>query len=202
MSLCLCFVFSVPVCMFLNPPLRPFEIIILMTIFANCVALAVYIPFPEDDSNATNSNLVSNPRYLNCFTVIYTHMLWSPLAGSNSWLGFCSCGRTPAFPRWMLCLDSHLIWCAMIYETILQKIFLLISITEQHCHSHISSWFHCLCDFLPRTVYTRQERGRMYDSVTSSWRWKTRCVKERREALKERKMGEGQNRHFFLSRRD
>ncbi|KAK6292377.1 hypothetical protein J4Q44_G00369610, partial [Coregonus suidteri] len=38
---------------------KPFEIIILMTIFANCVALAVYIPFPEDDSNATNSNLVS-----------------------------------------------------------------------------------------------------------------------------------------------
>uniref|UniRef100_A0AAY4EXT0 Voltage-dependent L-type calcium channel subunit alpha n=1 Tax=Denticeps clupeoides TaxID=299321 RepID=A0AAY4EXT0_9TELE len=36
---------------------KPFEIIILMTIFANCVALAVYIPFPEDDSNATNSNL-------------------------------------------------------------------------------------------------------------------------------------------------
>lgn len=32
-----------------------------MTIFANCVALAVYIPFPEDDSNATNSNLVSRP---------------------------------------------------------------------------------------------------------------------------------------------
>ncbi|KAL0615424.1 Voltage-dependent L-type calcium channel subunit alpha-1C, partial [Plecturocebus cupreus] len=38
--------------------LRPFEIIILLTIFANCVALAIYIPFPEDDSNATNSNLV------------------------------------------------------------------------------------------------------------------------------------------------
>ncbi|EHH20385.1 hypothetical protein EGK_03232, partial [Macaca mulatta] len=35
----------------------PFEIIILLTIFANCVALAIYIPFPEDDSNATNSNL-------------------------------------------------------------------------------------------------------------------------------------------------
>ncbi|KAG5845698.1 hypothetical protein ANANG_G00142020 [Anguilla anguilla] len=42
---------------------KPFEIIILMTIFANCVALAVYIPFPEDDSNATNSNLeASDPR--------------------------------------------------------------------------------------------------------------------------------------------
>eukprot|EP00064_Thunnus_orientalis_P017759 superscaffoldBa00003863_g17845 len=40
-----------------NHECRPFEIIILMTIFANCVALAVYIPFPEDDSNATNSNL-------------------------------------------------------------------------------------------------------------------------------------------------
>lgn len=48
---------------FLNASLRPFEIIILMTIFANCVALAVYIPFPEDDSNATNGNLVSRmPR--------------------------------------------------------------------------------------------------------------------------------------------
>ena len=43
---------------------RPFEIIILMTIFANCVALAVYIPFPEDDSNATNSNLVSNTGFV------------------------------------------------------------------------------------------------------------------------------------------
>ncbi|KAK7878682.1 hypothetical protein WMY93_030518 [Mugilogobius chulae] len=33
-----------------------------MTIFANCVALAVYIPFPEDDSNATNSNLQQRRR--------------------------------------------------------------------------------------------------------------------------------------------
>ncbi|TNN65166.1 Voltage-dependent L-type calcium channel subunit alpha-1C [Liparis tanakae] len=41
---------------------KPFEIIILMTIFANCVALAVYIPFPEDDSNATNSNLMGFRR--------------------------------------------------------------------------------------------------------------------------------------------
>ncbi|KAF4795135.1 hypothetical protein TURU_095687 [Turdus rufiventris] len=39
---------------------KPFEIIILLTIFANCVALAIYIPFPEDDSNATNSNLTSD----------------------------------------------------------------------------------------------------------------------------------------------
>lgn len=30
-----------------------------MTIFANCVALGVYIPFPEDDSNVSNHNLVS-----------------------------------------------------------------------------------------------------------------------------------------------
>uniref|UniRef100_A0A8C1SEN6 Voltage-dependent L-type calcium channel subunit alpha n=1 Tax=Cyprinus carpio TaxID=7962 RepID=A0A8C1SEN6_CYPCA len=47
----------------------PFEIIILMTIFANCVALAVYIPFPEDDSNATNSNL-ERVEYL--FLIIFT----------------------------------------------------------------------------------------------------------------------------------
>ncbi|XP_016080309.1 PREDICTED: voltage-dependent L-type calcium channel subunit alpha-1C-like [Miniopterus natalensis] len=43
---------------------KPFEIIILLTIFANCVALAIYIPFPEDDSNATNSNLVSPPSHV------------------------------------------------------------------------------------------------------------------------------------------
>lgn len=48
----------------LTPFLRPFEIIILLTIFANCVALAIYIPFPEDDSNATNSNLVSPQVYI------------------------------------------------------------------------------------------------------------------------------------------
>lgn len=38
---------------------RPFDIFILLAIFANCVALAIYIPFPEDDSNSTNHNLVS-----------------------------------------------------------------------------------------------------------------------------------------------
>ncbi|XP_026864506.2 voltage-dependent L-type calcium channel subunit alpha-1C isoform X18 [Electrophorus electricus] len=48
---------------------KPFEIIILMTIFANCVALAVYIPFPEDDSNATNFNL-ERVEYL--FLIIFT----------------------------------------------------------------------------------------------------------------------------------
>ncbi|KAM4050275.1 voltage-dependent L-type calcium channel subunit alpha-1S isoform 2-T2 [Anomaloglossus baeobatrachus] len=36
---------------------KPFEIIILLTIFANCVALAVFLPMPEDDTNATNAVL-------------------------------------------------------------------------------------------------------------------------------------------------
>lgn len=40
-------------------PSRTFEIIILLTIFANCIALAVFLPMPEDDSNNTNANLVS-----------------------------------------------------------------------------------------------------------------------------------------------
>uniref|UniRef100_A0A6I8SJP7 Voltage-dependent L-type calcium channel subunit alpha n=1 Tax=Xenopus tropicalis TaxID=8364 RepID=A0A6I8SJP7_XENTR len=54
-------------CLNLNNPIRracisivewkPFDIFILVAIFANCVALAVYIPFPEDDSNSTNHNL-------------------------------------------------------------------------------------------------------------------------------------------------
>uniref|UniRef100_A0A3Q2QBA4 Voltage-dependent L-type calcium channel subunit alpha n=1 Tax=Fundulus heteroclitus TaxID=8078 RepID=A0A3Q2QBA4_FUNHE len=55
-------------CLNLNNPLRracisvvewkPFDIFILIAIFANCMALAVYVPFPEDDSNSTNHDLV------------------------------------------------------------------------------------------------------------------------------------------------
>ncbi|KAJ0064443.1 hypothetical protein NL108_006491, partial [Boleophthalmus pectinirostris] len=37
----------------------PFDIFILLAIFANCVALGVSKPFPEDDSNSTNHDLVS-----------------------------------------------------------------------------------------------------------------------------------------------
>ncbi|XP_036860616.2 voltage-dependent L-type calcium channel subunit alpha-1S isoform X2 [Manis javanica] len=54
-------------CLTLQNPLRkacisvvewkPFETIILFTIFANCVALAVYLPMPEDDNNTLNLSL-------------------------------------------------------------------------------------------------------------------------------------------------
>ncbi|XP_021232893.1 voltage-dependent L-type calcium channel subunit alpha-1S isoform X3 [Numida meleagris] len=54
-------------CLTLQNPLRkacisivewkPFEIIILLTIFANCIALAIYLPMPEDDTNVANSSL-------------------------------------------------------------------------------------------------------------------------------------------------
>ncbi|XP_054568865.1 voltage-dependent L-type calcium channel subunit alpha-1S [Eptesicus fuscus] len=54
-------------CLTLDNPLRkacisivewkPFETIILLTIFANCVALAVYLPMPEDDNNSLNVGL-------------------------------------------------------------------------------------------------------------------------------------------------
>nr|XP_045250627.1 voltage-dependent L-type calcium channel subunit alpha-1S isoform X2 [Macaca fascicularis] len=54
-------------CLTLENPLRkacisivewkPFETIILLTIFANCVALAVYLPMPEDDNNSLNLGL-------------------------------------------------------------------------------------------------------------------------------------------------
>nr|XP_032634771.1 voltage-dependent L-type calcium channel subunit alpha-1F-like [Chelonoidis abingdonii] len=47
----------------------PFDILILMTIFANCVALGVYIPFPEDDSNTANHNL-EQVEYV--FLIIFT----------------------------------------------------------------------------------------------------------------------------------
>jgi len=46
-------------CIFLDETFRPFEYLILLTIFANCVALAVYTPYPNSDSNNTNLYLVS-----------------------------------------------------------------------------------------------------------------------------------------------
>lgn len=51
-----------PLSVFLNSVSRPFDIFILLSIFANCVALAIYIPFPGDDSNSTNQELVSTAR--------------------------------------------------------------------------------------------------------------------------------------------
>uniref|UniRef100_A0A671PJU7 Voltage-dependent L-type calcium channel subunit alpha n=1 Tax=Sinocyclocheilus anshuiensis TaxID=1608454 RepID=A0A671PJU7_9TELE len=48
---------------------KPFEIIILLTIFANCVALAVFLPMPEEDINNTNLTLESL-EYI--FLVIFT----------------------------------------------------------------------------------------------------------------------------------
>ena len=45
----------------------PFEYLILLTIFANCVALAIYSPFPNGDSNITNAYLVS----LYCINFIF-----------------------------------------------------------------------------------------------------------------------------------
>ncbi|XP_036388954.1 voltage-dependent L-type calcium channel subunit alpha-1D-like [Megalops cyprinoides] len=66
-------------CLTLNNPIRracislvewkPFDIFILLSIFANCVALAVYVPFPEDDSNATNHDL-ETVEY--AFLIIFT----------------------------------------------------------------------------------------------------------------------------------
>ncbi|CAM9972784.1 unnamed protein product [Lampetra fluviatilis] len=36
---------------------RPFDVLILLTIFSNCVALAVYVPFPDDDTSSANLSL-------------------------------------------------------------------------------------------------------------------------------------------------
>ncbi|XP_014023098.1 calcium channel, voltage-dependent, L type, alpha 1D subunit, a isoform X2 [Salmo salar] len=66
-------------CLKLNNPIRracislvewkPFDIFILIAIFANCMALAVYIPFPQDDSNSTNHDLETVEHV---FLVIFT----------------------------------------------------------------------------------------------------------------------------------
>uniref|UniRef100_A0A8C7E026 Voltage-dependent L-type calcium channel subunit alpha n=1 Tax=Oncorhynchus kisutch TaxID=8019 RepID=A0A8C7E026_ONCKI len=51
------------------PSMIPFDIFILLAIFANCVALGVSKPFPEEDSNSTNHNL-EQVEYI--FLVIFT----------------------------------------------------------------------------------------------------------------------------------
>ncbi|XP_062258130.1 calcium channel, voltage-dependent, L type, alpha 1D subunit, a [Platichthys flesus] len=66
-------------CLKLNNPVRracislvewkPFDIFILIAIFANCMALAVYVPFPEDDSNSINHDL-ETVEY--AFLIIFT----------------------------------------------------------------------------------------------------------------------------------
>ncbi|GLH14148.1 Voltage-dependent calcium channel type A subunit alpha-1 [Gryllus bimaculatus] len=48
---------------------QPFEYLILLTIFANCVALAVYTPYPNSDSNTTNLYL---EKIENVFLAIFT----------------------------------------------------------------------------------------------------------------------------------
>ena len=42
---------------------KPFDFFILFTIMGNCVCLAVYTPFPGQDSNETNAILVGNMKY-------------------------------------------------------------------------------------------------------------------------------------------
>uniref|UniRef100_A0A7N8XWC3 Voltage-dependent L-type calcium channel subunit alpha n=1 Tax=Mastacembelus armatus TaxID=205130 RepID=A0A7N8XWC3_9TELE len=72
-------------CLNLNNPIRracislvewkPFDIFILIAIFANCMALAVYVPFPEDDSNSTNHDLWEHVVYETveyAFLIIFT----------------------------------------------------------------------------------------------------------------------------------
>ncbi|XP_076801184.1 voltage-dependent L-type calcium channel subunit alpha-1D-like isoform X4 [Clavelina lepadiformis] len=49
---------------------RPFDILILMTIFANCVALAIFIPYSNTDANKTNEILEKVELFfLGIFTV-------------------------------------------------------------------------------------------------------------------------------------
>ncbi|XP_031649219.1 LOW QUALITY PROTEIN: voltage-dependent L-type calcium channel subunit alpha-1F-like [Oncorhynchus kisutch] len=66
-------------CLKLNNPIRraalsivewkPFDIFILIAIFANCIALGVSKPFPEEDSNSTNHDL-EQVEYV--FLIIFT----------------------------------------------------------------------------------------------------------------------------------
>ncbi|XP_063630271.1 muscle calcium channel subunit alpha-1-like [Cydia splendana] len=48
---------------------KPFEYMILTTIFANCIALAVFTPFPSGDTNYTNG-ILEKVEWI--FMVIFT----------------------------------------------------------------------------------------------------------------------------------
>ncbi|XP_071748883.1 muscle calcium channel subunit alpha-1 isoform X29 [Lepeophtheirus salmonis] len=48
---------------------KPFEFLILLTILGNCVALAIYTPFPAEDTNETNQ-ILEKVEYI--FLVIFT----------------------------------------------------------------------------------------------------------------------------------
>lgn len=57
--LCVCVFSLIWLVAALTSTLRPFDIFILLAIFANCVAMGVTKPYPDDDSNVTNHKLVS-----------------------------------------------------------------------------------------------------------------------------------------------
>ena len=41
---------------------KPFDFLIIITILCNCIALAVYSPFPMDDTDETNLILVGQSK--------------------------------------------------------------------------------------------------------------------------------------------
>jgi len=55
----------------LTSSFRAFEIFILTTIFANCIALAFSTPFPGNDSNDTNAILVGFPLSFSVSVGVY-----------------------------------------------------------------------------------------------------------------------------------
>jgi hypothetical protein len=90
---------------FLDKNIRPFEYLILLTIFANCVALAVYTPYPNSDSNNTNLYLVSFtlckyasvPDIFICSFLLHVAVSNSDHIGMNNWMtkiiNWKKCGR-------------------------------------------------------------------------------------------------------------
>ena len=45
---------------------KPFDFLIIITILCNCIALAVYSPFPMDDTDETNLILVGGDQSITC----------------------------------------------------------------------------------------------------------------------------------------
>lgn len=113
-------------------PSRPFDIFILLSIFANCVALAIYIPFPGDDSNSTNQELVSDAEQL----------------GVTNECPKCDQSNTPrlcnkvtrmwlCLERWVYHLASGVAPRPMTCHNVICEPFLRLSCTYVSC---LSSW--------------------------------------------------------------
>ena len=107
--------------------LTAFEFLILITIFANCVALAVYTPYPNSDSNEVNAALVSPPT-----SFVHSHNM-----GVDGRYLYCTQAYIFTFAHMLLCLCTHFTTCRHAHEH-------AHTITHTHMHTQYIHRHACM----------------------------------------------------------